>query len=179
MTALMISCIAVGGTGVFFALLSILFFTHEKRVVKRCSAKTMGNVIDYKRSFGSSETTIAPVAEFYVDGIQYTAYRHYRGVVASKKVTSADKPETLTSSFYISDNDWFHKFQNGPVADYGMQARKKWPLGSELPVVYNPNKPEQAYVEKVVVKTKIAGIVLLSVGAVIALIAGLMFLILG
>lgn len=179
MSGLVISCIAVGGAGILFALLAIPFLTHEKRLTKKCSATIMGTVIDYKRSYTSSETAIAPLVEFYIDGVQYTAYRHYKGVVSAKKASSKDTAEQSAFGFYVSENDWFHRRQTGTVASLVAEAREVWPMGSELPVVYNPEKPKQAFVEKVVVKTKVAGIVLLFLGAAMAVIAGLIFVLHG
>lgn len=177
MTALEISCIAVGGAGVLIALISILFFTYSLRLKKKCSAQTMGTVIDYKYKRTNHATSIAPITEFWVDGQSYTAYRHYKGVVSTKKISgNHENAMDQAGSFYISENDWFHKSQNGVFANYSMLAREKWPMGSELPVVYNRKKPKQAYVEKVVVISNIVGTVLASVGAGIVAIAGIVFL---
>lgn len=175
MTELMISCIAVGGAGFLIALISIPFFMNSVRLKKKCCAKTMGTVIDYKYKRGN-ETSIAPLTEFWIDGKQYIAYRHYKGVVSTKKISLSNNMKEQSCSFYISDNDWFHKRQNGSVANYSMVAKEKWPIGMELPVVYNPKKPKQAYVEKVVVSSNIVGIVLVSVGAALMAIAGVIFI---
>ena len=178
MTALTVSCIVVGGVGLLIAFMSLLFFRHTVCLKRKCSAHAMGTVIDYRRSKGSTESSIAPVAEFRVDGDTYTAYRHYKGVVSSRKVSSLsnDSAEEEDYGFYISDSDWFHKYNKGAFAYYSMMAKEKWPIGMEIPVVYNPRKPKQAYVEKVVTVSNIVGIVLLSVGAGVALLAGLIFI---
>ena len=51
-------------------------------------------------------------------------------------------------------------------------GERAWPKGSELPVVYNPEKPRQGFVEKVVVISDIVGIVIVSAGAGFKLYAG-------
>ncbi len=174
MTALIISCAIVGGVGILIILVSVLFFTHSVRLKKKCSAQTMGTVIDYRCSRHTAESSIAPIAEFQVDGQTYTAYRHYKGVVSSKKITSAGEGD---AGFYISDSDWFHKYSSGSFAYFSIMAKEKWPIGMEIPVVYNPEKPKQAYVEKVVSVSNMVGIILVSVGAGLTVLAGLIFLI--
>lgn len=172
MTPIMISCISVGGAGVLVMLISVLFFQRAMTKKKCCPAQTMGTVISYKSSKGKQNPWISPVVEYYVDGERYTAYRHYKGVVASKRTNMSSES---FCDFYISKNDWFHKSSNGTSAYYSMAAMEKWPKGTQLPVVYNPQKPKQAYVEKVVVVSDIVGIVLLSVGFALVIIAGLIF----
>ena len=56
-----------------------------------------------------------------------------------------------------------------------MFAREKWPKGTRLLVVYDPKKPEHAYVEKVVVKTGIVGKVLIFVGGGLMVLAAIVF----
>ena len=49
-------------------------------------------------------------------------------------------------------------------------------MGSKVPVVYNPKNPKQGFVEKVVVISDIAGIVLLCVGGGFLALAGLFYI---
>ena len=178
MTALAISCIAVAGTGLILAIISIPFFTHLGRIKKKCTAKTMGTVVDYKcKRMGNNNTAITPVVEFIVDGHYYTAYRHYKGIVSIKK-TSGYGGNSSDAAFYISDRDWYHRTQYGGYADYSMLAREKWPMNSEMPVIYNPAKPKQAYAEKIVTISNIVGIALMSAGGGLIAISGIVFLLL-
>ena len=66
-------------------------------------------------------------------------------------------------SFYILD-DTFYINTVGFYHNYRTLAEEKWPLGTELPVFYNPKNPKQGFVEKVITISKIVGIVLLCTG---------------
>lgn len=177
MTPIIISCISVAGAGLIIMLIAIPFFIHATHEKSRCSAQTSGEVVDYKYTrWGNWNSTIAPVVEFCVDGVTYTAYRHYKGIASAKKTSGTYKNTSeQTSGFYISDKDYFHRYNNGTRANYLMFAREKWPKESKIFVVYDPKKPEHAYVEKVVVKTGIVGSVLASVGGGLMILAAIVF----
>lgn len=179
MTAIMISCICVGGVGLLIALISIPFFAKAINLKKNCVAHATGTVIKYKYSGGSNGRSVAPVVEFEVDGEKYNAHRHYRGVI-STRVRNINPNEMLgqTDSIMITDKDKFRVNLSGIYHNYERLGKSAWPLGSSMPVVYNPKKPKQAFVEKVVVLSDIVGIVLLSVGAGFILLATLMFFLL-
>ena len=178
MDAQTISCMVIAGVGIGMILLSIPFFLRLKKIRRKCSEMTTGKVIDYyvKRN-GDMGSSIAPIVEYSVNGKTYKAYRRYKGIKSVKKIPPKQSGNTEQSTFYISKNDWFCKTQNGQVANLSFQAKEMWPIDSELPVVYNPDKPKQAYVEKVVGISNIAGIVLASAGAGFVLLAGIVFMI--
>lgn len=180
MTAITISCICVGGVGLLIALISIPFFVKAINAKKNCVAHATGTVIKYKYGGGSNGRSVAPVVEFEVEGEKYKAYRHYRGVI-SKSVHNLNPNEILgqADNIMITDKDKFYANISGIYHNYERLAKITWPLGSSLPVVYNPKKPKQAFVEKVVVLSDIVGIVLLSVGAGFMLLATLIFFLLG
>ncbi|MBQ8148184.1 MAG: DUF3592 domain-containing protein [Lachnospiraceae bacterium] len=172
MTATHIACIVLSSVGIMSIFLSMLFFMRERRIIKKCSAIAIGQVIDYRFRRGDNPF-IAPIVEFDVDGKTYRAYRHYRGI--GKRKIVATKETNVNDGFYISDSDWFFYEQKGRVFSFRAQAERDWPLGSTLKVLYNPNKPKQAFVEKIVLKSKVVGIVLLSVGAGLLVVAGVAF----
>lgn len=177
MTAMMISCLVIGLVGVFVALLSIPFFTHEKTLRKKCTASATGTVVDYVYRGGDHNISVAPKVQFEVNGKLYHAYRHYKGVVSVHKKGGALNPIIEPQmDFHISEKDMFCIHTAGVCRNYRRMGELAWPLGTSLPVVYNPNKPKQAFVEKVVSISNIAGIVLLSTGAGLMLLAGIVFL---
>lgn len=179
MNELTISCICIAGAGLLLAIISIPFFLHKKAVSKNCTEETKGKVVKYR--FGGSDdlSSIAPVVEFDVDGRIFKAYRHYRGIV-SKWRSTLNPNEFFGQSdcFYISEKDFFHINTKGFSHNYKKLAEEKWPLGSEMTVIYNPRKPRQAFVEKVVVVSDIAGIILLSCGGGIMAVAGIAYMLL-
>ena len=178
MDAQTISCMVIAGVGIGLILLSIPFFLRRKKLTMKCSERTTGKVIDYyvKRN-GDMGSSIAPIVEYVVNGKTYKAHRRYKGIKSVKKIPLKESENTEQSSFYISKNDWFCKTQNGQVVNLSFQAKEMWPIDSEMPVLYNPDKPKQAYVEKIVVLSNIVGIVLASVGAGFVLLAGIVFMI--
>ena len=170
--------IIFGGVSLLFMAISVPFFMHKKSLVAKCSEKTEGRVIEYKKLAMGDNTrhAITPVVEFDADGKSYRAYRHYRGCkVVSKALPEGKKGEDL-EAFSVTEKDMFQRIRYaGMFYAYQSTANALWPLGSTLPVVYNPKKPKQAFVEKVVVVSDIAGIVLLSVGALFLAIAVICF----
>lgn len=180
MTAMEISCLCVAGVGLLTALISLPFFSRARALKKNCIATTTGKVVKYRIGGGDNARSVAPVAEYYVDGKKYKAYRHYRGVVSVNKITpKVSELFGQNDCFYISKKDKFHINTTGVYHNYKAIGERAWPIGSELPIVYNPEKPKQGFVEKVVVISDIVGIVLISVGGGLMLVAGIMFLLFG
>ncbi len=179
MNDLTISSICIAGAGLLLAIISIPFFLHKKAVRKNCTEETKGKVVKYRFRGSGNLSSIAPVVEFYVNGRKFKAYRHYRCV--SSKYQSTHNPNEMfgqSDRFYISEKDVFHINTKGVFHNYKKLAEEKWPLGSEMTVVYNPRKPRQAFVEKVVVISGIVGTVFLSCGCGIMAIAGIAYMLL-
>ncbi len=179
MNDLTISCICVAGAGLLLAIISIPFFLHKRAVIKNCSEETKGRVVKYRFGGSGNLSSVAPVVEFDVNGKTFKAYRHYRAVSCKRKSTF-DPNELFgqSDSFYISEKDVFHISTKGVLINYKKLAEEKWPLGTEMTVVYNPRKPRQAFVEKVVVISDIVSIVLLSCGCGIMAVAGIAYMLL-
>ena len=164
MNTQMISSICIALVGVLLIALSMLFFLKEKRLKKNCTSEIKGNVINYKYLGSNNARSIAPVVEYTVDGKKYKAYRHYKKIVSNNKyVLNKNKMLGENDSFYILD-DTFYINTVGFYHSYRSLAEEKWPLGTELPVFYNPKDPKQGFVEKVVTINKTVGIVLLCTG---------------
>ena len=94
-----------------------------------------------------------------------------------KIITPMSMETNFDDGFYVSDKDFFVVRKRGMHFSYRDHAEKVWPIGSEMKVIYNPNKPKQAYVEKVVVHSDIVGIVFAGVGALFVLMAIISYLI--
>ncbi len=160
MNTQMISSTCIALVGVLLVILSILFFLKEKRLKNNCISMAKGNVIKYKYLGSNNARSISPVVEYTVDGKKYNAYRHYKKIVSKNKyVLNNDESD----NFYIL-NDTFYINTMGVYHNYRLLAEEKWPLGTELPVFYNPKNTKQGFVEKVVTINKTVGIVLLCAG---------------
>lgn len=179
LTPNLIACIAIGGAGILIALLSVPFFLRIRKLRRRCSARTEGTVIRYhyqpKQSGGPS---IAPVAEFNVDGVSYTARLHYKGVASVSRSSDLFRNDTDSKNCIAVQNDIFHARLGHGSRNMEEMARETWRLGSKLPVVYDPDDPKCAYIDHVVSGTSVAGITLLCVGiglAVLAVLGAVLF----
>ncbi|MFQ9436249.1 MAG: hypothetical protein ACLR1R_07755 [Ruminococcus callidus] len=107
LTPNLIACLAIGGAGILTALLSIPFFQHTGMLRRKCSARTTGTVVRYRlqRRGSGCGTSIAPVVEFQAAGETYTAYRHYKGIAVSKKLSPfqtalPEKPALLSGTTF-------------------------------------------------------------------------------
>ena len=165
LTPNLIACLAIGSAGILTALLSVPFFRHKENLRRRCCARTEGTVIRYhykpKQSGGPS---IAPVAEFQADGKSCTARLYYKGVATVSKSTALFRRDAGAKSSIAVRNDIFHARLAGGSRRMEEMAQETWPIGSKLPVVYDPKNPKCAYIDHVVTAAGTAGIVLLWVG---------------
>ena len=174
----MIAGISLAIPGLIVLAISIPFFSREKRIAAKCTGTTYGRVIGYVIRGGDNNVSVAPKVEFSVEGVKYKAYRHYRGVVSVSRTSyNPDSIAGQQDSFWISDRDVFHANIKGAFHNYKAIGEASWPLGTELPVVYNPDKPKQAFVEKVVTINKVWAFVLMGVGLLFALQGIIAFLI--
>lgn len=171
MTATEIACLCIGAAGILTALLSLPFFCRGRALSKKCSARTTGTVQRY-RIGGGNRKAISPVVAYLVDGKPYTAYRHYKGVVTSHKSGASGAGNRL----FVSEWDVLHIHTAGMFCNCGELAAALWPIGSTMPVVYNPRNPKQGFVEKPVSLGGTVGVTLLCTGVGLAVFAGAMFL---
>ncbi len=176
MSATEIACISIAGAGLLFMLISIPFFLREKALKKKCISQTVGRVFKYKRCGGDNNHYYSPMAEFEVDGRIYKAYRHFKSFSKVKVANSfSDKNY---AELVVTPKDRLHMhIRTGQGGVVHSLVAEKWPMGSEVPVIYNPAKPKQAFVEKVVTVSNVAGIVLLSCGGGLLLLAGIAYFI--
>lgn len=176
MSISLFTLLLVGIPGIILLLIGVLIGIFGRKKRKHCTAKTVGTVYGYRYSGGSGAGSVAPRAEFDVGGKTYKAYRHYKGVVATKKkiVPHPDCILGQQDSFWISEKDWFHINTKGVSTNYKKMGESVWPIGSEVEVIYDPDKPKHAYVEKVVTNPVVptvlicCGIFLMLMGSVLA-----------
>ena len=173
MTGPEIACISIAGAGLLLIVMSLFFFAHGKRIKRSCTASVTGKVVTYRYAGHDSGRTVAPVVEYEVNGMLYRAYRRYKGVVRTHR-NSADKSEC---EVFVSERDVLHINCVGMSVSIREAVENKWPLGSDMTVFYDPDAPKRGFVEKVVVLSTVAGIVLLCVGLGMMALAGLFYLI--
>ncbi len=174
MEATVITAIALGCAGLILIIIGIPLLLRKSGVIKKCTATTIGKVVDYKFRRGDIKS-ITPIVEFQAEGGTYRAYRHYSAVKNITTITPSSPNEDPEDGFYITEKDVFVLKRRGKIFSYRDCAEKTWPLNSSMNVIYNPDKPKQAFVEKVIVLSGIAGIVMLLVGGLLAIAAAILF----
>lgn len=169
MSTSLIILLSIGAPAIILLLIGIIIALCNSKKKAHCTCQTVGKVYGYRYAGGNGDCSVAPRAEFYVGGQKYKAYRHYKGVVASTKITP--DPDSLLGnqdSFWISEKDWFHINKKGLCTNYKKMAQEVWPVGSNVTILYNPDKPRQAYVDKIVVNT-VVPIVFIGCGLLLIL----------
>ena len=166
MSAGIISGISIAGAGIIFCIIAILFFAREKTLINNCTCRTTGKIVKYRRGGANRATWISPMVEFTIGGKTYHAFRHYKAT----KVIITNEPHMDVESgkylqCYVDDKDVFHRQICHNPGAVKKSVEEIWPIGSDMTVIYNPQKPSQAFVDKVVSISNIAGIVFVSCGA--------------
>lgn len=112
---------------------------------KKCKGKTTGIVRGYSQ-IGSNGGVRLPKVEYQVDGKQYFVVGpQYKATV----VTSIWTPNSVNDmTYYEDENHVLHvkRNLNSYIKISYNPMRDMFPVGSELPVFYNENRPKVAYV---------------------------------
>lgn len=173
MTGTEITCLCVAGAAFVLIMLSLIFFAHSRKVVRRYTAQTTGTIIEHRFMGHDGRRTYAPVVEYTVDGYVYRAYRHFKGVVKSHRSSFRES----RCEIFVSERDVLHIKCVGISVNRGEAMEKLWPLGSSMTVFYDPERPDRGYAEKVVTLGGVAGTVLLCVGLGLLALAGVFWLV--
>ena len=97
--------------------------------------------------------------EYFVNGSVYRCVRRFRAVVT----VSVPGIRPGDDEMYVSSNDVVH-IRRGKVFYAGQAARRQYPKGASMDVWYNPQKPRQAYAEKIPEKLSAMGLVFFWTG---------------
>ncbi len=149
-----------GSMGALFLLLAIILYIKDKQKRNRCTQMTRGRVTHY--SFLNDFP--APVLEYFVNGERYTKKKRFRGII-TVSVPGFLPFGNKKPRVYIDEKDVVH-IRRGAYLNLKEEAERLYPLGQELPVFYNPEKPKQAYVEKIPLKRPVEILVFFLIGAV-------------
>lgn len=131
----------VGGLGLLFCALGVLFILLQNSKKKKCKQCIEGTVVKY--SF-PGDGRVAPVVEYSVDGKQYRAKRKFRGYIT---VQNPSKQYDMNEA-HVTDKDYLYLPQK-PIFPLKKIAENLWPVGSSMPVYYKKSNPKCAYVEKI------------------------------
>jgi len=132
---------------ILFLAMAFGFKMTGLRKKQRCSKVVKGKVVSYSAVSKSSAYVRLPIVEYEVDGEKYRItgpqYNYTTVTVSSPfiKETTQEYTTDLYSQVFrvkIKRNAFFSSLKN-PMATL-------FPLGSEIDVFYDPDKPRRAYV---------------------------------
>lgn len=165
-----------GQAGLFIALLgftcviaAIIILICDKSRIKRYSSTTLGTVTGHK--WISVENMSYPVAilSYNVNGQFFSCRQRYRAVIYnSVKHAEAD--------WEIDDKYRLHSYVTRKCERHVNPIEDWFPVGSQMPVHYNPNKPKKAYCGSLI-NLSIMWIVIGSVGLFVMMIGGMLMMI--
>ena len=153
--------LTVGSIGLLLLLAGIFICILESRKKQNCTGETVGTVVRY--SFANDFP--APIVEYMVEGKMYTK----KGLPPSG---------SRKNGVFVDSKDIVH-IHRGAYLNMRAEAERLYPLGTTLPVWYNPEKPKQAYVEKIPTKAPIEAVVFLWVGLGLILLGALLGFLIG
>ncbi len=160
--------------GIAFLAIGVIARRREDGKVARCTACTMGTVTRHMLKRLDDDLMPVPIVSYEVAGMDYEVAREFRGLS-----TGRNGFRTLANSndeAFVSDSDWLH-IRTGRHTDYNAISQRLWPLGSPMPVYYNPQDPSESFAQKVPSKPSLVGTVFTLVGAGIVVVSVLVFLI--
>ena len=158
--------LVMSGIGMVLFTSGILISAADKKKINRCSQNTLGTIVKYSylgRAF-------APIAEYCIDGESYEVRRRFRGVIETNKPLSLYN----NKGAYVSDKDFLH-IQRAAITNFESMANTLYPLGSKLTVYYNPQKPKEAFLEKLPSKSSVCAFVFIGTGIFYILLGVLMY----
>ena len=161
---------SVGGLGVLLTVAGIAARILAKRASDSCTARTTGTVVKHRYA---GEGRLYPIVQYEVGGKSYQARKKYNGV---KLVQVAGLPIPMQPEAHEDEKGWLH-VKLGPMANIGDLAEQLWPIGSVLPVHYNPVKPQCSYVDRPVSSNFVCTMFIITGLATIAMAVLVFFLI--
>lgn len=168
----LLELVSVSGMGVLMMLASLLMGVFQKRKARNCSETVQGQVIRHKFP---GKGRMIPVIRYRVNGADYLVKRKFAGIITEQKVTANHLYSDCGA--YVSDRDYLH-VPTSAVTNLWDMAERLWPIGSSMTVYYNPQKPKQAYAERLPKKWSIERVAFLLAGGFLVLVAvGLYFVI--
>lgn len=150
-TGVLVAVSVLGGMGVLFLVMGVAFLASSRSKLRRCTQRVTGVVTDAR--YVDNDGTCVPVVSYVVNGQEHQILRRFSGYVTSN--SPALNPNTRSSA-WVSDRNVLHV---NHVTNFGrglsgiIDATSKdlvlglFPIGTPMPVLYDPENPAKAYVE--------------------------------
>lgn len=123
-----------------FMFVAFLLKKRDKKKLVNCTSKTSGEVYGYE---ARGNGLFYPLVEFEVDGTSYKGKLVYRGIIV-KAATFYGEAEVIGDKFAPT-----LRVKRNPRLSFN-PLEKEIPRGSVLDVYYNPENPEENYVQRYV-----------------------------
>ncbi len=132
---------SIESIGILLIFVGFLVGWITKRRSESCTMQTNGTVTRYLFMGGGN---MSPVVEYQVDGIIYTTRKKYNAI---KSVSITGLPNTIQADVWEDDKGYLC-IKRGSFVNYKDIASQLWPLGHQMRVYYNPDRPKINYVER-------------------------------
>lgn len=161
--------ITVGGLGGILILLGVVINVIIKRKNRLCTKQVDGIVQQYGFP---GDGRMYPIVEYFVNGHCYKTKKKFCGA-RTKKISISGLPVPTKSTAYEDEKGWLH-VKIGSATNLRELAEQLWPIDSKMAVYYNPDNPQNSYVDRPISKS-FASIMFITMGMVIILLSILVF----
>lgn len=165
----LIELLTVGGSGGMLLVAGLLIYILQRGKCRCCTGSTIGYIVKHKYSGGGR---MNPVVSYFVDGKEYFVKRNFKGIVTTKKISPSHI--YVNDGAYVSDKDYLHVPMSA-VTNIREMANKLWPIGNEMKVFYNPEKPKQAYAERIPEGMSLESVVFVFSGIFVIILSVLLY----
>ena len=154
--------------GLILLILSLIFRSKDKKMIKQCTLTTKGKVIKY--TFWNNNGIHFPIVEYLVNETKYNQRLKYGLIINKSSSFNRIKTEVendvkeqnlvINSNTYISTN----------------ALKEHFPIGTELDVFYNAQNPNKSYVMRFVENPAVKVLFFVGLLFIILSFIGLVFL---
>ena len=154
--------------GLILLILSLIFRSKDKEMIKQCTLTTKGKVIKY--TLWNNNGIHFPIVEYLVNETKYNQRLKY-GLIINKsssfnRIKTEVENDIKEQNLVINSNTYI----------YTNALKEHFPIGTELDVFYNPQNPNKSYVMRFVENPAVKVLFFVGLLFIILSFIGLVFL---
>lgn len=154
--------------GLILLILSLIFKSKDKEMIKQCTLTTKGKVIKY--TLWNNNGIHFPIVEYIVNETKYNQRLKY-GLIINKsssfnRIKTEVENDVKEQNLVINSNTYI----------YTNALKEHFPIGTELDVFYNPQNPNKSYVMRFVENPAVKVLFFVGLLFIILSFIGLVFL---
>lgn len=154
--------------GLILLILSLIFKSKDKKMIKQCTLTTKGKVIKY--TLWNNNGIHFPIVEYIVNETKYNQRLKY-GLIINKsssfnRIKTEVENDVKEQNLVINSNTYI----------YTNALKEHFPIGTELDVFYNPQNPNKSYVMRFVENPAVKVLFFVGLLFIILSFIGLVFL---